>query len=159
MRHIIGANQYTPDHAANMVLLQLFLILVPVIAWLWAKRRMPTRRWTITGIAFGSIVSPFCVGLYATYFTFPLGLVTGLIGLAGGLVHGAPGYEIATAIGIVVPGTALSGVDHLWVSIVNGFIWGLIYGGAGWFIDRLVLQRSAPRPNTSPHDRNGVDPC
>lgn len=125
-----------------MVLLLLLLILVPVGAWIWAGRYVPAKRWTVIGVAFGTIVDPFCIGLYATFFASPLGIVTGLFGLVGGLLHGAPGYEVATAVGIVPSGKVVEGMDHLWISIVNAIIWGVIYGVAGWFIDRLVSRRS-----------------
>jgi hypothetical protein len=118
-----------------MVLLLLLLILIPVVAWSWAKRRRPERLWLITGTTFGAIVGPFCLGLYATFFLSPLGLITGLVGLLAGLFHGAPGYEIATFIGLVPSNKIVEGIDQIWISAVNAIVWGTVYGSLGWFID------------------------
>lgn len=124
------------------VLLLLLLILVPIAAWFWARRYRPSHLWRISGAAFGAIVGPFCLGLYATFFASPLGLITGLIGLTAGLVHGAPGYEIATSVGLVESHKVVEGMDHLWISGANAIVWGIVYGVAGWLIDRLRVRRN-----------------
>jgi len=125
------------------LLLLLLLILVPIAAWFWARRYRPFYLWRITGAAFGAIVGPFCLGLYATFFASPLGLVTGLIGLTAGLVHGAPGYEIATSVGLIEGGKVVEGIDHLWISGANAIVWGAVYGALGWFVDRLRIRRNS----------------
>jgi hypothetical protein len=126
-----------------MTLLHLLLILVPSVAWFWAKRHRPAQLWRITGAAFGAIVEPFSLGLYATFFASPLGLVTGLIGLTASLFHGAPGYEIATSVGLVEGHKVVEGIDHLWISGTNAIVWGAVYGTLGWLIDRRRIRRNA----------------
>jgi hypothetical protein len=125
------------------VLLLLLLVLVPVAAWFWARRYRRSHLWRISGVAFGAIVGPFCLGLYATFFASPLGVVTGLIGLTAGLIHGAPGYEIATSIGLVEGHKVVEGTDHLWISGANAIVWGTVYGALGWVVDRLRIRKNA----------------
>ena len=124
------------------VLLLILLILIPIAAWRWARRYRPSHLWCISGATFGAIVGPFCLGLYATFFASPLGLVTGLIGLTAGLVHGAPGYEIATSVGLVESHKVVEGMDYGWISGANAIVWGTAYGVIGWFIDRPRVRRS-----------------
>lgn len=125
------------------LLLLVLLILVPIAAWFWARRYRPFHLWRITGAAFGAIVGPFCLGLYATFFASPLGLVTGLIGLTAGLIHGAPGYEIAASVGLIEGGKVVEGIDHLWISGANAIVWGAVYGALGWFVDRHRIRRNS----------------
>jgi len=87
-----------------VILLLIGLVLVPIAVRVWARRYMPQFSGTVTGIGFGLVVSPLSLGLYATYFLGPLGIVTGMVGLISVLFHGAPGYNIATSLGIVPQG-------------------------------------------------------
>jgi hypothetical protein len=135
-----------------MTLLLLLLTLVPIAAWRWARRRRNAQRWRITGTAFGAIVWPLCIGLYATYIIFPLG---GMLGLTAGLIHNAPGYEIAAFVGLVGD-KAVEGIDHLWISGVNAIIWGAVYGTLGWLIDRRRVRRSS---NASSQAQAGSNPA
>lgn len=118
------------------------LILLPIAAWFWARRQHPTHLWCITGVAFGAVIGPFCLGLYATFSVSPLGLISGLIGLTAGLLHGAPGYEIATTIGLVESRTVVEGSDHLWILGVNAVVWGIVYSALGWAVDRRCARRN-----------------
>lgn len=74
-----------------MIVLLAALVVVPLIACLYARQHAPQFSATITAVAFGLVVSPISMGLYATYFLGPLGVVTGMIGLASSMLHGAPG--------------------------------------------------------------------
>lgn len=119
------------------MLLLLFLVVVPVAAWYWARRNRPAQLWLITGATFGAVADPFSIGLYATMILPPLGVITGLIGFAASNFHALPGYEIATAVGLVEDHHVVGGIDHLWISGANALVWGVVYGAVGWVIDSL----------------------
>ena len=118
-----------------MLLLLLLLAAVPVLAWRIARRRAPSHIWAIVGATFGFVVSPFSLGLYATYFAGVL--YTGLLGLASMLFHGAPGYHAALWLGLVPPGEVVSGLGHVYVELLNGMIWAVAYGLLGAIVDWL----------------------
>jgi len=123
-----------------MIVLLVALILVPIAAWLYARRFMPKYSATATGVGLGLIVSPLSMGLYATYFLSPLGIVTGMIGLLSLLFHGAPGFHIIRFLGLV-PAGVIEGVGHLYIQIVNALVWAVVYGALGWVIDRVRRSR------------------
>ncbi len=52
----------------------------------------------ITGVSWGMVASPFCLGLYSLSYIPVIGLI-GFLGLALSLLHGTPGFEIATLMG------------------------------------------------------------
>ncbi len=101
---------------------------------------MPKYSATATGVGLGLIVSPLSMGLYATYFLSPLGIVTGMIGLLSLLFHGAPGFHIIRFLGLV-PAGVIEGVGHLYIQIVNALVWAVVYGALGWVIDRVRRSR------------------
>jgi len=125
-----------------MIVLLVALVLVPTAAWLYARRFMPQYSATATGVGLGLIVSPLSMGLYATYFLGPLGIVTGMIGLLSGMFHGAPGFHITRSLGLV-PSGVIEGVAHLYVETANALVWAVIYGALGWMIDRVRRSRVA----------------
>jgi hypothetical protein len=125
-----------------MIVLLVALVLVPIAAWLYARRFMPQYSATATGVGLGLIVSPLSLGLYATYFLSPLGIVTGMIGLLSVLFHGAPGFHITRFLGLV-PGGVIEGVGHLYVETANALVWAVVYGAFGWVIDRVRRSRVA----------------
>ena len=118
-----------------IVLALIALIIVPIGAFVWAKRQRPQSVWAVTGASFGLVVAPVSLGLYATYFLGPLGIVTGMPGLLSALFHGAPGYYICTFVGIVPERTVVEGVGNFYVEASSGVFWALIYGALGWFVD------------------------
>ena len=125
-----------------MIALLAMLIAVPIAAWLYARRRAPHRSASITGAAFGLVVSPVSMGLYATFYLSPLGIVTGMIGLASATFHGPPGFHIARYVGLVPPGV-VEGLAMFQVEAVNALVWATIYGFIGWVIDRVRRPRVA----------------
>ena len=118
------------------------LLLLPVAVRYWTKRRKPAISWTLTGVAFGAVISPVSLGLYATYFFGPYFIVTGMVGLLSTLFHGAPGYHLCVWSGLVSTGV-VSGSGNLAVEAVNGLFWGSVYGGVGAVFDRLSALRPA----------------
>ncbi len=124
-----------------MILLLLLLVAVPVIVRMWAKRHAPRHLGAITGTGLGLVASPVSLGLYATYFIGPFGLVTGMAGLFLVSWHASPGYYLSTALGFVPTHTVVKGASHIVVEMSNGIFWGAVYGALGFAIDRLRLKR------------------
>jgi hypothetical protein len=125
------------------------LLIFPIAMRYWSKRHRRAASWTLTGAAFGSVVSPISMGLYATYFLGPvLGpifLVTGLIGLALTLFHGTPGFNLCLLLGLIKQRTVVSGSGQILVEAVNGLFWALVYGGFGAVFDWRLARRSNNR--------------
>ena len=126
-----------------ILLLLLLLIVVPIAAHFWAKKHSPLRRSTIVGAGVGLVASPVSLGLYATYFLGPLGIVTGMVGLMLVLWHVAPGYYICTTAGLVPEGTVVEGRSQVVVEVANGIFWGFVYGVLGYGIDRFRFRHKA----------------
>ena len=131
-----------------IVLLLIALVLVPIAAWLLARRYMPQFSATATGVGLGLVVSPMSFGLYATYFLGPagilgpVGLVTGMIGLASSMFHGPPGFHITRFLGLV-PAGVVEGVSRVYIEMANALVWAAVYGLLGWVIDRVRRSRVA----------------
>jgi hypothetical protein len=124
-----------------VLLLLLFLAIVPVVAYRYARRRHPNHLFLISGVALGSIIEPFSLGLYATYFIPYIGLVPGMLGLFAAMFHGTPGHKAALYLGIIPP-QVVEGISHLYLAAVNAAIWGAVYGCVGWVIDRIRTRRA-----------------
>jgi len=125
-----------------MIVLLIALVVVPIAAWLYARRSAPQFSATIAAVAFGLVVSPVSMGLHGTYFLGPLNIVAAMIGLASAMFHGAPGFYIVRSLDLVPPGV-IEGFGHLYVELVNGLVWAAIYGTLGWLIDRARRSRVA----------------
>lgn len=117
------------------------LLLLPVVIRIWSRRNRAKTSWTLTGIAFGCVVSPASLGLYATYFIGPAFILTGLVGLLSTLLHSAPGYYVCLWIGCIKPGTVVVGSRNAVVELANALIWGLAYGGVGAVLDWRLERR------------------
>ena len=126
----------------NVIVLLIALVVVPIASWVCARRFAPRLSATITAVALGLVVSPVSMGLYATYYLGPLGIVTGMIGLASAMFHGPPGFHIVRSLGLVPPGV-VEGIGHLYVELANGLVWAVAYGTLGWLIDRARRSRVA----------------
>jgi len=126
-----------------MVALLTLLVVVPIAAWLYAKRFAPQFLATVTGVAFGLVISPMSMGLYGTFFLHPVGIVTGMIGLASGMFHGPPGFHIARYFGLIPPPGIVEGLALFHVEAVNALVWATTYGLIGCVVDRLWRSRVA----------------
>ena len=126
-----------------MIFLLIGLVLVPIAAGTWAKRNHPQFTATAAGLGFGLVVSPMSMGLYATYFLGPLGIITSMVGLASVLFHGTPGYNISIWLGLIPSNTVVTGAADFYVEAVNALFWAPIYGAVGWLIDRVRHARFA----------------
>jgi hypothetical protein len=131
----------------ELLLLNL-LIVPPVTTWYISRRSFPLHTWAITGVSFGAVISPLSMGLYATFFAGPWGLVTGLLGLVSGMLHGAVGYNVAIYLGLIQSHTIVSGLQqHFYIEAINAIAWGAVYGLLGWGIDRWLLRHRRSKPN------------
>jgi len=119
------------------LLLLLALIAIPIAVRYWAKRHASQHSAAITGLAFGSVASPFSFGLYfGAGFLGPFGLPLLLIALPAAMFHGTPGFRIAVDLSVIPPGV-VEGTSRLYVELINALVWAPIYGAMGWLIDRV----------------------
>ena len=100
-----------------MILWFLLLVPVPIATYILVKKRVPQHRGIIVGAVLGLVALPVSLGLYATYFLGPYGMVTGMTGLLLALWHSAPGYYICTTLGVVPANTVVEGMSHLAVEV------------------------------------------
>jgi len=124
--------------------LLLFLVVVPIASYKWAKKNKPEYKVTLLGVGFGAIAAPFSMGLYATYFIPYVGLIPGIIGLLLVSFHGAVGFEIATQLGLRASNSVVNTTEGIQIDIINGFFWALVYGGIGYAVDKLRAYKSRP---------------
>lgn len=130
----------------ELLLLNL-LIVVPATASFMSRHSAPSHKWAATG---GLVVSPLSMGLYATFFASPLGLVTGLVGLVSLMFHGAVGYNMAVYLGFIPSRTVVSGLEqHLSMEAINAIVWGAGYRLLGWGIDSWLSGRRAKRSSNN----------
>jgi hypothetical protein len=53
------------------------------------------------GIAIGSVIEPFSLGLWAgSYYIIPVGILTVMLGVASSLIHGMSGFRVAEWLGV-----------------------------------------------------------
>jgi succinate dehydrogenase hydrophobic anchor subunit len=132
------------------LLLLNILIVLPVAAWYITRRSFPLHTWATTGTSFGAVISPLSMGLYATFFASPWGLVTGLLGLVSVMIHGAVGYNVAIYLGLIQSHTVVSGLQqHIYIEFINAIAWGAVYGLMGWGIDSRLSRRRHSKTNAN----------
>jgi hypothetical protein len=112
------------------------LLLLPFVVHLIAKRAHSRRTWALTGLSFGLIVSPASLGLYFLYvYPFYVTFMLGMLGLMSCFFHGAPGFEIITALGLRDAHTVVNTQQYVTIDVINGLFWGIVYGALGRFLD------------------------
>ena len=142
-----------------MILFSLLLLaLVPISGYFYAKANKPERKGLITGIALGSIISPFSMGLYATFYIPIIGLVPGLIGLVSSLFHGSLGYNIAIWLGLHKDRTVVDFPDNISIEVINGIVWAFIYGLLGFGVDLLRKKLKLRKQLASSHRSDELIP-
>jgi len=125
--------------------LLVFLILIPVFAYWYVRRRSSGYVFSVTGAAFGVVVSPFALGLYSLYHLSPWGVVPGFVGMALMFVHGVPGFQLAVSQGLI-PSEVVSNLrSHLIIESINAFVWAFAYGLIGFAVDKLRLRPTEQR--------------
>lgn len=127
------------------LILLCLLWLVPIIVLAISVRLARSWAGRATGIALGAIIAPALFGLYGLYFVGPIAALVGLIAFPLAMLHGAPGYDLALALGIVTPATVVEGHQHFYVALLNGVVWAVVYGLLGWLIDFVRATRQRRR--------------
>lgn len=120
-----------------MLALLILLIILPVATYLWARKNKPEKKFFITLLAFGLIITPLSMGLYSTYFLGPAGIVTGMIGLISSMFHTVPGYQLSLSLGFIPRGEVVRGSSQIIVIIFNGVFWASVYGAIGYGVDKF----------------------
>ena len=127
------------------MLLTLFLpalILIPFFAYRIARHKTPQYKFCIAGASFGTIVSPFGMGLYSWFFLSPWALVPGVLGLVLTLIHGSPGFQLAIKFGLARGiEVASSTTQQLIIEIINAVVWSIVYGLLGYAVDFFRNQK------------------
>ncbi len=125
-----------------LILLPSFLIIIPIFVYKYAKNNFPKRKYLITGMAMGLIISPTSFSMYGFYYIPYIGLIPGMLGLMLQLFHGEPGYKLAIYLGLLKPATVVEGTGHILLFIMDGIIWAPIYGLIGFILDIVGRQKA-----------------
>ena len=119
-----------------MTLFLLLLIIIPITAYKWANKNHPENKFIILGISLGTIVAPFSMGLYTTFFIPYIGLPTGILGLVMVMFHSDIGFQVARQYELIPSGIVTGLSSNIILAVINGFFWGIIYGFIGYLIDK-----------------------
>jgi hypothetical protein len=136
---------------ANMLiwLCALFLLwIVPVLTYRWASHAKPSHTFCFAGIALGAVASPASMGTYGLFWlagnigliALPLAFI-GILGLPLALLHGVPGFYLATTLGLTGPEAAAHGIATVYIESLNAVSWAIVYGLIGCSLDFLIQRR------------------
>jgi len=115
--------------------------IVPVLAYRRTRRSIPSHKYCITGMALGFVVSAASWGTYALFWVsgdfgliaLPLGAI-GIVGLVLLMIHGTPGFLLATALGLR-SGGVVHGIERVYIEVLNAIVWAIVYGSIGYLLD------------------------
>ena len=127
------------------------LWLVPLLGYLIARRGAPAHRGLVTGFCFGSVVAPASMGLYGLYFLGPVAGLVGLLAFPVAALHSEPGYNLAVALDLIPSHTVVRGMQRMYLWLLDGAVWAVVYGGLGAFVDIVRKRRSS-----SNHERRAA---
>ena len=115
--------------------LLLLLAIIPLSCFNLATTFKAKHRWMVTGITMGLVIAPVSLALIKFSYIPIIGKLIGVFGLITNLIHGSVGYFGLMTVGLMEPGTVLSGSDLLTINLVNAVIWASYYGVIGYNID------------------------
>lgn len=121
----------------------IFLAIIPIACFQFAKMYAPCRLWLVTGLAAGLVVAPVSLGLVEYTLIPVIGNVIGVVGAIFNLIHVSVGYFVLATLGKVEPGTLLTASELILMNLVNGLIWTTYYGFVGARMDRQFSSKGA----------------
>jgi hypothetical protein len=125
-----------------MLMTLTLLIGIPIFVYWVAHRRQSRNVFLATGIAFGTVVTPWSFGLYSWFFVGSLGAILGFPGLILALLHESPGFHLSIYTGLVPKGQVVDGISQrLIIETINAIVWSICYGLVGYLIDTFRSRR------------------
>lgn len=115
--------------------LLMLLAALPLACYFYCKLRAPKKLWLSTGIGLGLVISPISMGILALKPIPLVGMLFGLIGIILTLPHDFPGYLMALSTGLAHIGGELPFKERIWVEVLNGIFWSVVYGFIGHALD------------------------
>lgn len=74
------------------------------------------------------------------------GMTVAFVGISGlilSLFHSAPGFQLATLLGLRDASTDVRGMEHVYIEALNAAVWAPVYGAVGFLLDRRYAFRSS----------------
>ena len=114
----------------------IFLVVIPLLVNYFTKESHSKYRFMWLGIAVGAVIAPVSFGLIQMAYIPFIGKILGLIGVIGNLTHGPVGYLCLVGSGVIESSAVLSAVHLTMINVVNGVLFGYIYGLIGYAVDK-----------------------
>lgn len=115
--------------------LLILLTALPLACYFFLKSRSSQKLWQISGFCLGLVISPISMGILALKPIPLIGMLFGLVGIILTLPHDFPGYFMGLSIGLAHTGRELPFQERVWVEVLNGVFWSVIYGFIGHALD------------------------
>lgn len=115
--------------------LLMLLATLPLACYFFFKSRSSNKLWQTTGICLGLVISPISLGILALKPIPLIGRLFGLVGIILTLPHDFPGYFMALSVGLARIGGELPLQERIWVEVLNGVFWSVVYGFIGHALD------------------------
>ena len=116
--------------------LLILLAIIPVACYFFFKSRASKKLWQTTGICLGLVISQVSFGILALKAIPLVGMLFGLVGIILTLPHDFPGYFMGLSVGLAHSQGVLPLQERVWVEVLNGIFWSVIYGFVGHALDK-----------------------
>ena len=126
---------------------------VPLVVWFAMRTKPLILRSTITGVAFGLVVTHASVGLHALHLSWPVSEAFGQLGFYSSYIHVKAGITVAILLQLVSDHTPISDDQKLLIKIVNSISWAIAYGALGLLWGYFRNRRNIKRGNTVSTDQ------
>jgi len=117
-----------------------FLWLVPIVVWFALHNTSTVPRSTMTGVAFGLVITHASAGLHALHLAWPVSEAFGQLAFYSHYIHIKAGIRVAIFLQLISDHTPISNDQRLLIEIVNAVSWAIVYGALGlllgYFRDR-----------------------
>jgi len=104
---------------------------VPLVVWFAMRTKPLILRSTITGVAFGLVITHASVGLHALHLSWPVSEAFGQLGFYSSYIHVKAGIRVAIILQLVPDHTPITDDQRLLLEIVNSVSWAITYGALG----------------------------